>query len=77
MADEEIRTRCAIRIARYFATLPFFNLDAITVNNASASAQHVAAPSVPNRTPDAGRGLAASIRVRGKDEVCKRLPKHY
>ena len=25
---------------------------------------------------DAGRGLAASVRVRGEDEVCKRLPQH-
>ena len=25
---------------------------------------------------DVGRGLAASVRVRGEDEVCKRLPQH-
>ena len=25
---------------------------------------------------DIGRGLAASVRVRGEDEVCKRLPQH-
>ena len=25
---------------------------------------------------DIGRGLAASVRVRGKNEVCKRLPQH-
>ena len=25
---------------------------------------------------DVGRGLAASVRVRGEDEGCKRLPQH-
>ena len=25
---------------------------------------------------DVGRGLAASVRIRGEDEVCKRLPQH-
>ena len=25
---------------------------------------------------DVGRGLAAPVRVRGEDEVCKRLPQH-
>ncbi len=25
---------------------------------------------------DVGRGLAASVRVRGEDEVCERLPQH-
>ena len=25
---------------------------------------------------DVGRGLAAPVRVRGEDEICKRLPQH-
>ena len=26
---------------------------------------------------DIGRGLSASVRVRGEDEICKQLPKHF
>jgi hypothetical protein len=46
---------------RHLATFPFFDLDAIAVNCASASAQHVAVPSVLNRAPDVEQRLATSV----------------
>ena len=61
MADEKVRTRRTIRIVHHFTTLPFFGLDAVAANCASASEQHVAPPYVLNRAPDVEQRMATSF----------------